>query len=200
MTLRCTGKLLERLKLPEPKAAQSTLLTNALPTTALGDWYATILFTRPSHLILAVSERSRLCLLLPARELGTLALRFPAEAAELLRRIGAPEKEVKREMEEMAPLLFASTKPLTPKILIPKAPNDTSNHAPSNGPNSASPHRSVLGSMNDFTRMVKVSLQLSDQFSGCTLRDLSEQMCETPCGPLKMRSPKEVACEILRER
>ncbi len=103
MTLRCTGKLLERLKLPEPKAkteaAQSALLTNALPTTALGDWYATILFTRPSHLILAVSERSRLCLLLPARELSTLALRFPAEAAELLRRIGTSEKEVEREVE-----------------------------------------------------------------------------------------------------
>jgi hypothetical protein len=195
MTLRCTRKFLERLNLPEREASQSPSLANTLPTTTLGDWYATILFTRPAHLILAVSERSRLCLLLPARETNTLASRFPVEAAKLLRRIGASEEEIEREVQEMAPLLFASTKPITPKYLIPKTLNDTANDASDN----TSSQRSVLGSMNDFTRMVKVSLQLSDYSSDGSLQDLSEQMCETPCGPLKMRSPKEVACELLRE-
>lgn len=169
-TLRCTRKLLERLSLPDNLDAPETLS----PTPMLGDWYATILFTRPSQLILAVSEKSRLCLLLPARELNMLAPRFCMEAAELLRRIGASEEEVEREMQAMSPLNFAST----------KVRMDTG----------MSVNRSVLGSMNDFTRMVKFSLQRREW----PLRDLSEQMCETPCGPLQMRSPKEVARDLLR--
>ena len=179
MTLRCTGKLLERMNLPGGEDAGSSSRTDtapqsALPTTALGDWYATILFTRPAHLILAVSERARLCLLLPARELDTLTPRFRAEVQALLRRIGASEKEAEREAREMSPLAFGPTKVISQS--------------------GASVNRSVLGSMNDFTRMVKVSLQLREW----TLRDLAEQMCETPCGPLGMRSPNEVARELLR--
>ena len=170
MTLRCTQKLLERLSLSGNLDAPETLS----PTSMLGDWYATILFTRPSQLVLAVSEKSRLCLLLPARELSTLAPRFRTEVAELLRRIGASEEEVEREVQGMSPLTFASTKVLS----------DTG----------TSVNRSVLGSMNDFTRMVKFSLQRREW----PLLDLSEQMCETPCGPLQMRSPKEVARDLLR--
>jgi hypothetical protein len=170
MILRCTQKLLGRLSLPDNLDASQTLT----PSPVLGDWYATILFTRPSQLILAVSEKSRLCLLLPARELSTLAPRFRIEVAELLRRIGASEEEIEREVQEMSPLTFASTKVLS----------DTG----------TSVNRSVLGSMNDFTRMVKFSLQRREW----PLLDLSEQMCETPCGPLQMRSPKEVARELLR--
>ena len=63
MTLRCTQKLLDRLSLSGNLDTPETLS----PTSMLGDWYATILFTRPSQLVLAVSEKSRLCLLLPAR-------------------------------------------------------------------------------------------------------------------------------------
>ena len=170
MTLRCTQKLLDRLSLSGNLDAPETLS----PTSMLGDWYATILFTRPSQLILAVNEKSRLCLLLPARELSTLAPRFCVEVAELLRRIGASEEEVEREVQKMSPLTFASTRVLSDK--------------------GTSTNRSVLGSMNDFTRMVKFSLLRREW----PLLDLSEQMCETPCGPLQMRSPNEVARDLLR--
>jgi len=169
MTLRCTQKLLERLSLSGNLDAPETLS----PTPVLGDWYATILFTRPSQLILAVNEKSRLCLLLPARELSTLAPRFCVEAAELLQRIGVSEEAVEHEVQEMSPLTLASTRVLSET--------------------GTSVSRSVLGSMNDFTRMVKFSLQRREW----PLLDLSEQMCETPCGPLQMRSPKEVARELL---
>ena len=169
MTLRCTQKLIERLSLSGNLDAPETLS----PTSMLGDWYATILFTRPSQLVLAVSEKSRLCLLLPARELSTLAPRFCVEAAELLQRIGVSEEAVEHEVQEMSPLTLASTRVLSET--------------------GTSVSRSVLGSMNDFTRMVKFSLQRREW----PLLDLSEQMCETPCGPLQMRSPKEVARELL---
>jgi len=169
MTLRCTRKLLDRLSLSGNMDAPGTLT----PTPVLGDWYATILFTRPSQLILAVNEKSRLCLLLPARELSKLAPRFCVEAAELLQRIGVSEEAVEHEVQEMSPLTLASTRVLSET--------------------GTSVSRSVLGSMNDFTRMVKFSLQRREW----PLLDLSEQMCETPCGPLQMRSPKEVARELL---
>jgi len=81
---------------------------------------------------------------------------------------------VEREVQKMSPLTFASTRVLSDK--------------------GTSTNRSVLGSMNDFTRMVKFSLQRREW----PLQDLSEQMCETPCGPLQMRSPNEVARDLLR--
>lgn len=54
VTLRCTQKLLRRLKdLPQAPAAP--------PTTRLGDWYVNILFIRPCHLLLCVSEHTLPC-------------------------------------------------------------------------------------------------------------------------------------------
>jgi len=49
-TLRCTAKLLTRLK------AQLTAVPTA-PSTWLGEWYANLLFTRPAWLVLCLSER-----------------------------------------------------------------------------------------------------------------------------------------------
>ena len=69
LIVRCTAKLLARLKVrPEPCSAPST--------SRLGDWYATILPVRPSHLVLLVSEVSRLPVVLPARELPTISRRI----------------------------------------------------------------------------------------------------------------------------
>jgi hypothetical protein len=71
LVLRCTRKLLERLPaFPAP----------AVSTTVLGDWYATILMVRPAHLVLLVNERSRLPVVLLARELSTLLERIPVAA------------------------------------------------------------------------------------------------------------------------
>ena len=52
-TLHCTKKLLDRMN-----AEAATGMT--VPTTALGNWYATVLFWRP-QLALLVSERGRYC-------------------------------------------------------------------------------------------------------------------------------------------
>lgn len=58
-TLRCTAKLLARLK-------ASPVVEMGTPTSRLGDWYAHLLFTRPTQLVLCVSERTLLSVLILA--------------------------------------------------------------------------------------------------------------------------------------
>lgn len=53
LVIRPTQKLAKRLRVELLPEAESS-------TTVLGDWYCTLLYTKPKQLILAVSERSRL--------------------------------------------------------------------------------------------------------------------------------------------
>ena len=114
LIVRCTAKLLGRLKArPGPAPAQST--------TRLGDWYATILPLRPSHLVLLVSESTRLPVVLPAREISTLAQRIPDAIVHALRELGIDPGVIEEEREAMTEIAYARTA-----------------------------SRSVLGTMNEF--------------------------------------------------
>ena len=117
-TLRCTGKLLKRLR-------ASPGVDLEPPTTQLGDWYATLVYERTEQLVLCVSERSLLPVVLPAKEARTLVPRFRDALAELLARLGVPPAEIERERAEMADVRIGKTA-----------------------------SRQVLGSMNDFLRML----------------------------------------------
>lgn len=101
VTIRCTQKLLRRLNHPEESAA---------PTTVLGDWYAKIIYSRPQQLVLCVSERSLLPVVLPAKELQTLALRLPVAAAQMLERLGVASSLIERELGEMRSFAYGRTK------------------------------------------------------------------------------------------
>ena len=72
---RCTKKLLTRLHEPGRSV-------NEASTTALGDWYVTLLVARPQWLLIGVSETSRLPLEVGA-ELVVAAARAKAEGARL---------------------------------------------------------------------------------------------------------------------
>ena len=114
LIVRCTAKLLGKLKARrEPAPAPST--------TRLGDWYATILPMRPSHVVLLVSESTRLPVVLPARELSTLARRIPDAIGRVLRELGVDSSVIGEELEAMAEVAFDRTA-----------------------------SRSVLGTMNEF--------------------------------------------------
>lgn len=115
MTLRCTQKLLARLRGVIDAEGE------AAPTSVLGDWHATLLFTRPEQAILCVNDRSRLPLLVPARGLAGFGGRLEESLAILLDRLGAPERAVEREIAALRELRIARTR-----------------------------DRSVLGSINDF--------------------------------------------------
>ena len=54
--------------------------------------------------------------------------------------------------------------------------------------------RQVLGSMNDFVRML-------DSYRGAgSLLEVSLRLAETPCGPLRMNSPREETIRVFTLR
>jgi len=101
-TLRCTGKLLKRMA----KAPADALIP---PTTRLGDWYATILFARPEHLVLAVSARTFLPVLVTARDLTKVVPRIRVAAGEILHALLVPEQAIEAELLEMDTARVAKT-------------------------------------------------------------------------------------------
>lgn len=52
--------------------------------------------------------------------------------------------------------------------------------------------RSVLGSIRDFTNLAAGYLETTDN-----LLDVALKLADAPCGPLRMRTPRDVAREIL---
>jgi hypothetical protein len=124
--LRCTAKLLKRLRISNPGEPPP-------PENALGDWYANILFTRAGHYVLLVSERSRLPVLLTARDLSSLPTRFVQTLTDLLADVDVPKHQIDREVAAMPPLFYGKTA-----------------------------NRSVLGTLNDNVFLAKDYLASGD--------------------------------------
>lgn len=96
----------------------------------MGDWYGNLLFTRHARLVVFVSERSRLAILVHARDFPTLEARFRAAVVDLLRHLGISEKAISREAAAMAEVVYAATN-----------------------------SRSALGTMNDYYGALRVMLE-----------------------------------------
>ena len=118
VVVRCTRRLLQRLGRRPAR--------NVSSTTALGDWYATILFTRPHHVVLLVNATTRLPVVIPAREVSTIPGRFASGLAAVLATLQIPTDIMAAELREMKDVVFSTT---------------TS--------------RSVLGTMNDFASHIE---------------------------------------------
>jgi hypothetical protein len=96
-------------------------------TTALGDWYATLLFARPKHLALFISERSRLAVVIEAAPLTSLAARFRPALREVLQALGVSEAAIVREEAQMNSFSFGPTQ-----------------------------SRSIVGTMTEYVKMLQV--------------------------------------------
>lgn len=125
-TFRCTAKLLKRLKIDRPEEPPK-------PQNSLGDWYANILFTKTGHYLLLLSERSRLPVMLSARELPSFESRFLKTLPEVLGEIGVPTHQIDRELKAMQRLSYGKTA-----------------------------NRSVVGTLNDFGFLAKYWLTPGD--------------------------------------
>ncbi len=101
-TLRCTRKLLGRA--PNEPAAQ-----DVAPTTLLGDWYANVLVRRPHHLVLAVSERTLLPVIVPAKDAAKLPERVADAALGMLLAVGVTKEQAEAERAEMTIARFGRT-------------------------------------------------------------------------------------------
>lgn len=101
-TLRCTRKLLRRIdETPSNEAVT--------PTTALGDWFANLLYLRPQQLVLAMNERTLVCALIPAAPAATVLERLRLEVGGLLREIGVPAAKVEAELAAMEHVAIGAT-------------------------------------------------------------------------------------------
>lgn len=102
MTFRFTKKLLDKLEIDRPGEPG--------PATArLGDWYGTILYTRPAHLLVFISEASLLTMVLEGRELRTMVPRFQRMLVEMLVQIGVSQDNIDAELQRMSPMAFGPT-------------------------------------------------------------------------------------------
>lgn len=119
VVLRCTHKLLARLKHPAPAAA-------AVSTTRLGDWYGNELRLGRQQLLLIVNGRTRLAVLVPARDARRLSTVLPDAVSVRLAAIGVPAALIDQERQQMVDVVFARTD-----------------------------DRSVLGTMNDYAFMAR---------------------------------------------
>lgn len=118
VVVRCTQTMLRRLhQKPVDDAPASS--------TVLGDWYANILWVHQKPLVLAVSARTLLPVLLPARDPASLGPRLAAALGQMLAALGIPGHRIREEQLQMAEIAFARTI-----------------------------SRQILGIMNDFDRML----------------------------------------------
>lgn len=101
VTLRCTRKLLRRMRVDPPRSAQP-------PTTVLGDWHANLLVWRP-QLIHCMSDRALLSVLIPARDSTSFPGRLRVELERLLDRLGVPARARNAEIKAMSSFEFAPT-------------------------------------------------------------------------------------------
>ena len=102
LVLRCTQKLLARLKQADNLAAVES-------TTRLGDWYGNILQLGRRQHLLFISERSRLPVVIPIREGKRLAEIFPDAVCEVLSNVGIAATDITDERSRMSEIAFGRT-------------------------------------------------------------------------------------------
>jgi uncharacterized protein DUF6933 len=103
LVLRCTQKLLARLKQADNLAAVES-------TTRLGDWYGNILQLGHRQHLLFISERSRLPVVIPIREGKRLASVFPEAVCEVLAHVSVADEDIADERSRMSEIAFGRTR------------------------------------------------------------------------------------------
>jgi hypothetical protein len=102
VVLRCTQKLLSRLKRPQAPA-------DVASTTRLGDWYGNILQIGRRQHLLFISERSRLPVVIPIREAKHLEAVLPDAVLNVLAVVGIGAEDIADERSRMSEISFGRT-------------------------------------------------------------------------------------------
>ncbi len=122
LVLRCTQKLLRRVGPTGPPETAST--------TRLGDWFASLVSVGHQRFVLLVAERTRLPVLVRAREVKRLHRHLVDALPLVLRALGVPDAAVRAELDEMGESVFAKTN-----------------------------NRSVVGTLTDFSFAVQIRME-----------------------------------------
>ena len=103
VTLRCTGKLLARLRV-KPATDERQ------PTSRLGDWHANLLYLPGGQVIIAVNDLTLLAVLIPASPGKAFVPRFREALPAILDRLGVAPHVIEREVEATGQVQFAATR------------------------------------------------------------------------------------------
>jgi hypothetical protein len=103
VVLRCTRRLLDRLKLDDN-------LSDAESSPKLGDWYGNVLQLGRRQYLLFVSEQTRLPVVIPIREARHLATILPDTVCAVLAVIGVPDQDIADERARMSEIAFGRTR------------------------------------------------------------------------------------------
>ncbi len=101
LVLRCTAKLLGRIGPPRDPVVPSS--------TVLGDWYAAPINIGARRYVLAISERSRLPVLMAARDVKHLPDRFADALAAVLWGLGFSAGAIQGEVDQSRAVQLAKT-------------------------------------------------------------------------------------------
>jgi len=102
IVLRCTQKLLARLKRPEVPVETAS-------TTRLGDWCGNILQIGRRQYLLFISERSRLPIVIPIRDARRLETIFADAVCNVLAAVGIGAGDIADERSKMSEIAFGRT-------------------------------------------------------------------------------------------
>lgn len=140
--------------------------TSVKSTARLGDWSANLLGVGQRRFVLFVSEPTRLPVLVRASDVRNLARNFPDMLAPVLERLDVSPKAIEREISEMRVACVSTTN-----------------------------NRSVLGSVNDFSRHIKWRLY---EEPDADLLEISLWLSKTPIIiPCEGDSPKYLTRRLL---
>jgi hypothetical protein len=103
VTLRCTGKLLARLRV-------KPAIEERQPTARLGDWHANLLYLSGGQVIIVVNDRTLLAVLIPASPGKAFVPRFRETLPAILDRLGVAPHVIEREVEATGQVQFAATR------------------------------------------------------------------------------------------
>jgi hypothetical protein len=135
-------------------------------TTVLGDWYAAPLGVSRQRFVLLISEHSRLPVLMAGRDLKHLADNFPDALTPVLWGLGIDAAVVQREVQATREAVIAKTN-----------------------------NRSLLGTLNDFSFLLKWQLQGRQDID---LVQAALELAHTPVGPLRPLSfPDKMTRQLL---
>lgn len=141
--LRATQKLLRSM----PQSAGDS----ATSSNALGDWYINRIVVDRKPLLLAVSSKSLLSTVVPARDLKTLPDRFATLVEVRLRRLDVSDSAVVSEAEATAVVSVGRTV-----------------------------DRSVVGQLVDFAKSIPFYLPING-WDESSLPEVEDKLAETPC-------------------
>ena len=143
LVLRATRKVLRAL----PQVAALSEVSD----TALGDWYVNRVVIDRRPLLLLVSEKSRLSILEPARDVKRLPLYLSAIVSRRLVALAIPDLQIAEETKAMTPVTVGPTK-----------------------------DKSIVGQLVDFAKAIPYYLPEGD-WGEADLRTTEDKLGETPC-------------------